>query len=112
RDERASVIPEAEILALVIEMVALVENEGGGGLTIARADGAQDAAEPDSVMQTEVGIGLGDWTALGLIAVEQRRSPPAVEHRLDLPGQVVRVLDAGVHAEAARGGEAMRRVAG
>ena len=37
---------------------------------------------------------------------------PAREHRIQLPGEIDGVLDAGVHAEAPGGGKHVRRIAG
>src|SRR5207247_920122 len=44
---------------------------------------------------------LAEWQALVLVAVEQRRPGLALDDRGQLPREVVRVLDAGVAAEAA-----------
>nr|BFE80884.1 hypothetical protein GCM10020093_034850 [Planobispora longispora] len=49
-----------------------------------------------------VGDGLGcDRTALGLVAVQQCRACPALEHGGELPADVHRVADAGVEAVSA-----------
>src|ERR1700682_4596881 len=55
---------------------------------------------------------LGNWPPLLLLAVEQvrRRTPPMDESQL--PGQVVRVLDAGIHALPAHRAVDMHGVTG
>ncbi len=53
-----------------------------------------------------------DRPALRLVAVEELGAAPALQHRGELPAQVHRVADAGVHAEAARRPQEVRRVAG
>ncbi len=53
------------------------------------------------------------WTraAFGLVAVEQGRPAPALEHRRDLPAEVDGVADAGVQPVAAEGRVEVRGVA-
>ena len=60
-----------------------------------------DAAEAHAVAEAEIGVGLRDRPALDVVAVEQPRVGPAAQHEGQLPGEVVRVLHAGVQAEAA-----------
>ena len=62
------------------------------------------------VLQTLIGVELADRSALGLVGLEQRRLGPALKHAGDLPRQVVRVLHARVHAEAAGRRKAVRGV--
>ena len=57
-------------------------------------------------------VELAQRQALGLVAVQQRRVGVALDHRGQLPGEVERVLDAHVAAEAAVGRDDVRRVAG
>jgi len=52
------------------------------------------AAKPRSVRRTTA----PDRPALGVVAVQQRRSGHVANHVRKLPAQVDRVLDAGVHA--------------
>ena len=54
---------------------------------------------------------LAERQALGLVGVEQARPGVALDDRRELPGEVVRVLDAGVAAEAAVGRYDVRGVA-
>ena len=42
---------------------------------------------------------------------DEAKAGPTLQHGGKLPGQVVRILDAGVHAKTAGGREAVRRVA-
>ena len=49
---------------------------------------------------------------LGLVGGEQRRPAPALDRGFELPAEVDRVADAGVHAEAAGRRHQVRRVAG
>src|SRR6185437_15877429 len=53
-----------------------------------------------------------DRPPLALIAGEQLRPAPAFQHRLDLPGEIDSVADAGIHPEAAGRHEEMAGVAG
>ena len=46
---------------------------------------------------------LPDRPALAVVRVEERRRSAARDHERELPGQVRRVLEAGVHALSARG---------
>ena len=55
---------------------------------------------------------LADRLALGLVGVEQLRAGDALEHQRELPGEIVRVVDAGIAAEAAVRRHQMRGVAG
>src|SRR3954454_9082779 len=59
-----------------------------------------------------ISVGQGDCLALGLVAVEQRASAPALDDRGELPADVNGVRDAGVHPIAAGGYELVRRVSG
>ncbi len=58
-----------------------------------RADLGEPTGERDDV--------VGDREAFGLITVQQCFAAVAVDHRRQFPGQVERVLHAGVHALAA-----------
>ena len=49
--------------------------------------------------------------ALTLVRLEQGRSGPPSEHRRQLPGEVLDILHAGIHAEAASRRHLVRRVA-
>ena len=53
----------------------------------------------------------GEADPLGLIAVEQALGGAAVQHRRELPGQIDRVADAGVHSLPAGGAVDVRGVA-
>ena len=57
------------------------------------------------------GVAHADGLALGLVAVEQRRAAPALQGRRELPAEVGRIADRGVHAEPAGGIEEVRRIA-
>ena len=54
----------------------------------------------------------GGGMALDVVAVEQRVVGAAIQDQVQLPGQVVDVLNAAVHAARAIGRQSMRRVAG
>ena len=49
--------------------------------------------------------------ALGLVGVKERRARAFLNHRRELPGEVHRVGDAGVHALGAHGTMDVRRIA-
>src|SRR6266436_1126378 len=53
---------------------------------------------------------LSNWPPLLLVAVEEARRRTATMNQRQLPGQVVRVLDAGVHALSAHRAVNMHRV--
>src|SRR5260370_2822068 len=53
---------------------------------------------------------LSNWPPLLLVAVEQARRRTAMMDQRQLPGQVVRVLDAGIHALPAHRAVDMHRV--
>src|SRR6266851_8007739 len=55
---------------------------------------------------------ISNWPPLLLVAVEQARRRTATMDQRQLPGQVVRVLDAGIHALPAHRAVYMHRVAG
>jgi hypothetical protein len=61
--------------------------------------GAHDPAHADGELDEAAGVRL----ALRLIGVEQRLVGLAREHRVQLPGQVGRVAQAGAHALAGEG---------
>ena len=48
-----------------------------------------------------VALADADRAALRLVALEQMRAAPAVMHRGELPAEIGRIADAGVHAEPA-----------
>src|SRR6202034_4816683 len=54
---------------------------------------------------------VADLPPLAVIAVEHRGLERAAQDQRELPGEIVRIGDAGVHALAAGGQEPMRRVA-
>ena len=59
----------------------------------------------------EIARGRGkDRATLGIIAVEQRLIPPALDHGGEFPAKIARILKARVDAIAAIGRMAMRRV--
>jgi hypothetical protein len=70
----------------------------------------EDLEHLEGVGQALHRVGLGDRATFRLVGVEQRRSCAPAPDRGDLPDEVVRVLDAGVHAESARGREAVSGV--
>src|SRR5713101_2203802 len=53
---------------------------------------------------------LSNWPPLLLVAVEQARRRTATMDQRQLPGQVVRILDAGIHALPAHRAVDMDRV--
>lgn len=53
----------------------------------------------------EGGVEFGDGTTLGVVGGEEVRAAPATEGAVEFPGEVVGVLDSGIEAVAARGGE-------
>ena len=57
-------------------------------------------------------IAQGDGPAFGFVAVEQRRTGPALGRGLQFPRKVQCIADAGVHAEATGIGELVRSVPG
>src|SRR5438270_216793 len=52
-----------------------------------------------------------DWPPFQLVAVEETGSPPALEHRRQLPAKVDGISNAHVHAVAAERGMQMARIA-
>ena len=66
----------------------------------------------DALCQQARGTGIADRDRqpLGLIAGQQMRAAPALQHGGELPCEVGGVVDAGIHAEAAGRGEQMHRV--
>ena len=57
-------------------------------------------------------IAGADRLALDAVGIEQAVAAPAFEHGGELPGQIDRVADAGIHAEAAGRRHDVRGVAG
>ena len=70
---------------------------------------ASDDAPSD--VTSEARVRAPDRSPLLLVPVEQRRAPPAAQDKGELPAQVVRVRDAGVHASGPAWRRAVSRVA-
>ncbi len=78
---------------------------GDVGMAADREHAAQIAARLGDVAGA-------DRLALDGVGIEQAVAAPAFERGGELPGQIDRVADAGIHAEAAGRRHRMRRVAG
>ncbi len=78
---------------------------GDIGMRAGREHAAQIAARLGDVAHA-------DRPALDGVGIEQAVAAPAVEHGVELPGQIDRVADAGIHAEAAGRRHHVRGVAG
>jgi hypothetical protein len=110
-DHRAFLIGEAQRLADAVQVIVEVIDPEADVIVVAGADRLLHAQEPRAVADAEVGIGLRHRPALDIVAVEQPVRGPAPQHIDQLPGEVVRVLHAGVQAEAAGRREAVGRIA-
>ena len=71
-----------------------------------------DVADAFGQRARRPGVADRDRQPLGLIGVEQMRAAPALQHGGEFPGEIGRVVDPGIHAEAAGRREQMHGVAG
>ena len=71
-----------------------------------------DRKHPPQIAACFHDIAGADRLALGAVGIEQAVAAPALDHGGELPRQIDRVADAGVHAKAAGGRHDMRGVAG
>jgi hypothetical protein len=62
------------------------------------------------VAETEVGIGLRNRTPFHVIGIEQARPGAAVKHELELPRQIVRILNTGIHSKTPVGRKSVRSI--
>ena len=110
-DDRALLIGEAERLANRVQMVIEVVDPKADAVLIARAHGIVEAAEANQVAVGKIGVGLRHRAALDIVGLEQLVGGDPAQHVSELPGEVVRILHAGVQAEAAGRRKTMRGIA-
>ena len=97
--------PVAVFLARGVVGRARRENLRAGQALAGRQHAAKIAARLRDVAQA-------DRPPLGVVGAQELRAAPALHHGLELPAEIDRVADAGVHAEAAGRRHQMGGVAG
>ena len=103
--DRAVFVDEAQRLADAVHVVVAVADPEVDAVRVARAHGLVGLDETRGVADAEVGVRLGHRAAFAVVAVQQARRRQALQHEGQFPGQVVGVLDAGIHAVAPVGRE-------
>ncbi len=121
-DDRRIVVAIAQFDAVILVLAVLGPDELGELLPMRLTGCAigvdQHWIDARAPLHVHVGVSfrpsdvaLGHRAAFALVAVEQRRATPAVQHCGELPADVDRVAHAGVHAIAAGGNVLMHRIA-
>ena len=77
-----------------------------------RPDDLQEVAHLVEIGDAVLEVDARHRPALRLVGVEEVRAGLVAEHRGELPGEIVRVLHAGIEAEPAGRREAVRGIAG
>ena len=100
----ADVLADQRAVRVADQQLGLAQQEGPGSSGRLDARSRVPHGAPDDL--------LADRAALGLVAVEQARRRRRPDRERELPGEVVGVLDAGVHALGAGGRVDVRGIAG
>jgi hypothetical protein len=110
-DDRAALIGVTEILAEAPGLTRHRRHPLADRREIAPRGRRAGVEHAFRALLADLGVHGGDAAPLGLVGVEQALAGNAAQHGRELPDQVVRRLQVGVHAEAACRRGAMRGVA-